>query len=154
MGVVSTEPINSLTERTKIFSNAKVSHSLFIKIEVELFSQVLVLLVYLITNFAHIAQRAIIQSTVVKDKLHVFHEVLDALILMFLQLTFDSREIHRILHDGVVVEDAEGKRVNWICEDVGLLVTLQGSQHPCRCFLPLIEDWSTLGNFWNIEQAK
>lgn len=59
-----------------------------------------------------------------EDKLHVLHELLDALVLLLLQLTLDSREVHRVLHHRQIVEDAEGYRVDWIGEDVGLLVAL------------------------------
>ena len=65
-------------------------HSLFIKIEVELLSQALVLLMYLNADHAYFCLGAIIEATIVEDELHVLHELLNALVLLFFQLTLDS----------------------------------------------------------------
>ena len=65
-------------------------HSLFIKIEVERLSQALILLMYLNANLTHFCLGTIVEATVEKDELHVFHELLYALVLLFFELPLNS----------------------------------------------------------------
>ena len=87
--------------------------SLFIKIEVELFSQALVLLVYLYANKADLALDTIVEAAVVKDQFHVLHELLNLLILMFLQLTPNSLKIHRVFHHLWIIRNVQTLNINW-----------------------------------------
>ena len=79
---------------------------MFIKIEIELLRQALVLLVHLHTDQAYLALHAVIEPAVVEHKLHVFHELLNALVLVVLQLALNRREVHRVLHYGEVVKNS------------------------------------------------
>ena len=79
---------------------------MFIKIEIELLREALVLLVNLYTDEAHLTLHAVIEPAVVEHKLHVLHELLNALVLMVLQLALNRREVHWVLHYCQVVKNS------------------------------------------------
>ena len=78
-----------------------------IKIEVQLLDHIIVLLLDGETNLAHIRLRPIVEPTIIENKLHVVHEVLNALVLVLSQLSFNGGEVHRILYDVGVVRDLQ-----------------------------------------------
>jgi len=106
---------------------------------------------YLDTDLAHFRLCAVVEAAVVEDEFHVLHELLDALILLLLQLTLYSREVHRVLHYSQIVDDAKGDIIDRIGKDICLLIALQGGEHPRRGLLPLVEDWSALRNLGHRE---
>ena len=99
-----------------------------VKIEVELLSNCVVFLLDLDAEPANVTFCPIVESTVVEDKLHIIHEVLDTRILVFLQLLSDGLKVHGVLHDVWVVGDAQLFPVYRVREDVSFLVSLQSGQ--------------------------
>jgi len=94
---------------------------------------------------------AVIQLAVVKNELHVAQELGDIMVLVFAQLTLDSSEVHRFLHDGVVVGDVQGFDVHGFLEDVGGLVPAQSDQEARRGLFPLVVDGSLARHFGNLQ---
>ena len=99
-----------------------------VKIEVELLSNCVVFLLDLDAEPANVTFCSIVESTVVEDKLHIIHEVLDTRILVFLQLLADRLKVHGVLHDVWVVGDAQLFPIYRVREDVRFLVSLQSGQ--------------------------
>lgn len=99
--------------------------SLLVEAEVQLFSDGSIFFRNFDTKSADITLGPIVQPAVVENELHVVHEVLDPLILVFLKLRFDGLEVHRILHDRWVVNNPEFLVIDWVSEDVRLLVALK-----------------------------
>ena len=63
---------------------------LLVKFEIQLLGLLVILLQHLDTNLTDFALYSIEQSAVFEDQLHVGHELLDALILVFFQLGLNS----------------------------------------------------------------
>lgn len=74
---------------------------------------------HLLTHLANMGDLAVVELAVVKNKFHVFHELVDAPIALFLQLSLYRTKVHRLLHNVVVVGDVELLYVNWLREDPG-----------------------------------
>ena len=125
--------------------------SLFVKIKIELLSQAKVFLFNFDTDAANGGLCAVIQPTIIENELHVRHKILNALILVLLELLLDEREAHGIFDDGIVVWDVQSDRINRVGEDVGSLVLEQSGEHALGSFLPLIVDWGTFGNFGDLK---
>ena len=60
----------------------------FVKIEVQLFSDRIVVFLDTNTDLADVALSPIVELAIIEDELHIIHEVLDALILVLPQLCF------------------------------------------------------------------
>jgi hypothetical protein len=73
---------------------------------------------------ANVAFRSVVHSTIIKDKLHVLHELLNALVLVLLEFCLNRGEVHRVLHHLGVVEDVQLLPVDRIGKNVSLLVAL------------------------------
>ena len=116
--------------------------STFIKVKVELLSDLVILLLDRDSNLANITLCAIVDAAIIEDELHVLHKLLDALVLVLLKLCLDSGEVHRVLHHEWVVKNAQLLIVHRIGKDVGLLVPLEQHEHSLSGPLPLIENWS------------
>ncbi len=99
----------------------------------------------------HLSFSPIVQPAIIKDKLHVVHEVLNASILVLLQLCLDRGEVHRVLDNHRVVINLELLVVDWVGEDVRFLVSLQCSQESLGSFLPLVENWRALRNLRDLK---
>ena len=64
------------------------------------------LIVFLVCCFSHLTYSrvlTIIDSTVVKDKFHIVHELFDFGVLVIFQLLLNRAEIHRMLHYVMIV---------------------------------------------------
>ena len=102
-----------------------MGYSAFVKIKVQLFSNCVVLLLHLDANLAYVTLCSIVQPTVVKYELHILHEFLYTLILMFSELSFDRTKVHGILHDIGVVRDLELLPVDRIRKNICLLIAIE-----------------------------
>ena len=122
---------------------------MLVKIEVELLSYGMVLFHNFSSQTTDLSFSSIVQPAIIKDELHVIHEVLNARILVLLQLCLDCREVHRVLYNVWIVFDFELLVINGVSEDVSFLVPLERCQQSLGCFLPLVENRSTLRNLRN-----
>ena len=95
-----------------------------VKIEVELVSNRVILLADLNAHATDLSFSSVVQSAVIEDELHVLHEVLDSRILVFFQLSFNGLEVHWVFDDHWVVWDLQIDIVDWLFEDLRLLVPL------------------------------
>ena len=128
-----------------------MGYSAFVKIKVQLFSNCVVLLLHLDANLAYVTLCSIVQPAVVKYELHILHEILYTLILMFSELSFDRTKVHGILHDIGVVRDLELLPVDRIRKNICLLIAIESGEHALSCLLPLVVDWSRLGNLRHLK---
>ena len=117
-----------------------VVDSTFIKVKVELLSNLVILLLDRDSNLANVTLCAIVDAAIIEDELHVLHKLLDALVLVLLKLCLDSGEVHRVLHHEWVVKNAQLLIVHRISKDVGLLVPLEQHEHSLGGPLPLVEN--------------
>ena len=131
-------------------SRPSLSASL-VKIEVQLLGDRGIVLLYSDTDLSDVTLRAVVKLAIIEDKLHVIHEVLDALILVLPQLCFDGRKVHWVLHDVGVVGDLQLDVVHGVLEDVGLGVPQEVLHHALGCLLPLVENGSTFWHFWHLD---
>ena len=99
-------------------------YSTFIEVKVELLGSLMILFLNLDSDLAYIAFRTIIDAAIIKYELHVIHELVNALVLVFLELLLDRGEVHRVLNHVRVVWDVQRNIVNWVCKNVSLLVAL------------------------------
>lgn len=105
-------------------NECKVVYSTFIEVKVELLGNRVILLLNLDSDLAHVALSAIIDAAIIKYELHVLHELVDALVLVFLELRLDRSEVHRVLNHDRVVRDVQRDIVDGVRENVSLLVAL------------------------------
>ena len=122
-----------------------------VEAEVKLVDETHVLLLNARANLSNFTFDAIVKSAVVEDQIHILHELLQLAVLAFLKLSFNGTKVHRLLHNGVVIRDAESFDIYWLCKDVGLRVSLQSLHQSLSSFFPLIENWRSLGNVWNLQ---
>lgn len=113
----------------------------------------MVLLLNCHADLTHIALRTVVQPTIMEDELHIIHKVLNFLVLVLLELGFDSVEVHWVLHDEGVVRDLELHVVDWLTEDVGLLVAQEGGEQALGGFFPLVENGGALGHLGHLQAA-
>jgi hypothetical protein len=121
--------------------------SALIKVEVELFCNLVVLLLHAHSDLADLGCRPVVQLAIIEDKFHILHEVANPLILLLLQLRLDCVEVHRVLHEGWVVQDLQRDVVDRVGENVRFLIFLESGKHALGSLLPLVEDWRTLRDF-------
>lgn len=93
------------TRESQIKFNKKVLIEL-----VELFS-------YMLAHYADLTVLSIVENTVVKNQLHIRQEVLNLYILIAVQVSFDSPEVHWSLDDVQIVWNAQFHVVNRLIED-------------------------------------
>jgi len=122
---------------------------MLVKIEVELLSYGMVLFHNFHSQATDFSFSAIVEPAIIKDELHVVHEVLDARIFVLLQLCLDCREIHWVLYNVRIVFDFELLVINGVSEDVSFLVPLERRQQSLSSLLPLVENGSTFRNLGN-----
>ena len=72
---------------------------------------------------------------------------------MLLQLRPDRAEVYRVLNDSRVVRDAQLFPVDWVREDLSLLIATQCLQHAEGGLLPVITDRGRVGYLWNFQLA-
>ena len=128
--------------------------SALVKVEVELLGDLVILLLDLHSYLADVALRAVVDATIIKDELHVLHELLNALILVILQLVLNRGEVHRILHHLGVVGDVELLPVDRIRKDVGLLIALYHGEHTLSGLFPLVENGRALRHLRHLELTE
>lgn len=119
-------------------------YSAFIEVEVELLCESMILFLDFNTDLADFALCAIVDAAIIKYKLHVLHEILNAPILVIPQLLLNRGEVHRVFDQLRIVRDVQFLIVDWVGKYVSLLVALNHSEHPLSGFLPLIENWSVI----------
>ena len=84
----------------------------------------MVLLTDFYTHATHLCFSSIVEPAIIKDQLHVLHEVLNSRILVIFQLGFDGLEVHWIFYDHGVVGDFKVDIVDWLSEYLRLLIPL------------------------------
>ena len=91
-----------------------------VEVEVKLLCNRQVFLLDFDADLAHVCLRAIVEATIIKDKLHVVHEVLDLLIFVLLQFSSYRLEVHWVLNDSWVVRNIQCLVVDRHGKDLGL----------------------------------
>ena len=126
-------------------------YSTFIEVKVELLGDSVILFLDVHANLANFAFCAIVDAAIIKYELHVIHEVLNALILVVLQLLLNRGEIHWVLDQQRIVRDVQFLIIDWVRKNVSLLVALDHGKHPLSGLFPLVENWGVIGHFRHLK---
>ena len=119
---------------------------MLVKVKVELLGDLEVLLVHAHADLPDLALGPVVDPAIIEHELHVRHKVLNALILLLLQLRLDCAEVHRVFDQVWVVWDLQRDVVDRIRKDVSFLVLLEHYEHALGRLFPLVKDGGTLGN--------
>ena len=126
-------------------------YSTFIEVKVELLGDSVILFLDFNADLADFVFSAIVDAAIIKYELHVIHEVLNALILVILQLLLNRGEIHWVLDQQRIVRDVQFLIVDWVRKNVSLLVALDHGKHPLSGLFPLVENWGVVGNLRHLK---